>query len=144
MVLERRVVVPVRREAHYSFAIKVNFHWPHLRDEHVNAHVPLGLANEHGLCNVLLDDALLVVVQVGQVVDYRNAPTPAQVGRLADPDVVLLGTAGKGFNKLLVLVGEEKSYWDEVVNVAEHVAHLFDESRKIVFCAENAGLWKVN
>ena len=57
-------VVPFTGEANDAFLEQVELQGAHLGDQHVNAHVPLGASDEQRIVNVLLDNALLIVLQV--------------------------------------------------------------------------------
>ena len=57
-------VVPFTREANDAFFEQVELQRTHLGDQHVNAHVPLGATDQQRVVNVLLNNALLVVLQV--------------------------------------------------------------------------------
>ena len=57
-------VVPFTGEANDALFEQVELQGAHLGDQHVNTHVPLGATDQQRVVNVLLDNALLVVLQV--------------------------------------------------------------------------------
>lgn len=62
-------VVTLGGEANDALFKEVKLEWPQLGDKHIYAHVPLGAADQQRVVDVLLNHALLVVLQVLQVVD---------------------------------------------------------------------------
>ena len=62
LVAQLAHVVPVRAESDKTFFVQVHFHWAHLSNEDVDAHIPLNSTDEQRLADILLYDALLVVL----------------------------------------------------------------------------------
>ena len=61
-----------------------------MRYQYVDAHVPLRTTDQKWIINVLLDDALLVVLQVLQVADNGDFSASGQIRGLADPHLLSL------------------------------------------------------
>ena len=74
--------------------------------------------------DVLLDHTLLLVLKLGDVADDGDSTASAEIGRLADPNVLggsrPLG-ASEVLNELLVIVGQSVRGGHKVVDLAEHV-----------------------
>ena len=88
-----------------------------MRDQHINAHVPFDPSNEQGLGDVLLDYALLGILQFHHIVDKSNASAFRTICRLTDPLLVFVTV--EGVHKLIVLVGQDVGLGDKVVSFAE-------------------------
>ena len=91
LVVDVLCVVPVTAESDDSVSVEVDLHRPHLTDQYVNAHVPLNASDQARLLYVLLDDGLLLVLKHVNVTDEADAFAFAEVGRLANPDLLLFG-----------------------------------------------------
>ena len=65
-ILEAVSIVSFGRKAYYSFLEEVYLQRTHLSYENVNPHVPLGAPDQKRIVNVLLDYALLFVLEVVQ------------------------------------------------------------------------------
>ena len=68
-VLEAVCVVSFGRKTDNSFFEEVDLERAHLSYEDVDPHVPLGAPDQKRIVNVLLDYALLVVLEVLQTAD---------------------------------------------------------------------------
>lgn len=88
-----------------------------MRDQYINAHVPFDPSNEQGLGDVLLDYALLCVLQFHHIVDQGDASAFRTVCRLTDPFLVFVTV--ECVHKLIVLVGQDVGLGDKVVSFAE-------------------------
>ena len=138
-ILEAVRVVAFGREAHDPFPKQIKLERSHLRDENINAHVPLGASDEQRVMYVLLNNALLVVLQILQVADDRYFTAAGQVGGLADPHLLLLlaidGGARKRVHELLRFIRQTESQRREVVNFAEPALVPLDQSSQVVLRA---------
>ena len=123
-ILQAVRIVALRGKADDAFFEQVNFQRPHLRDQHVNPHVPLRTPDQQWIVNVLLNDTWLVVLQVVYVANQSNFTTPRQVVWFADPDLLpsILATnclLAKCVHELFCLVGQTVSVGGKVVNFTE-------------------------
>lgn len=89
-VLNVICVVALGGEPGDTLLEQMDFQRPHLRDEHIYAHVPLRPPDQQRVVNVLLYDALLVILQVLQVVNNRDLSTSTEVCGLTDPHLLFL------------------------------------------------------
>lgn len=97
----------------------MDFHGPDLGDDYVYPHVPLGAPYQQRLADVLLHYALLVVLEVGNVLDQEDASAPRQVTGLAYPDLLFI-CSREFLNELLVVVRHLKGLGSDVVDGPEH------------------------
>ena len=63
-ILEAISVVPLGRETDNSFLEEVDLQRTHLSNENIDPHVPLSASDQKRVVNVLLDYALLIVLEV--------------------------------------------------------------------------------
>ena len=81
--------------------------------------------------DVLLDDALLVILEVGELLDDGDFATSAQVCWLTDPHLLLtvLGKrlTSQSIHELLSLIWQAVSSGHEVEDVAKHVSIALDK-----------------
>ena len=149
-VLQTRGVVSIRRETHDAFLEQVQLERPYLSYEHIDAHVPLRPADEVRVRDVLLDDALLVILKVSDVVDEADTPPSTQVCRLANPDfsltviMVLSSLPCELLDELFRFVGQAVGCRYEVVDIAKHVLVSLYQPRQVVFGAQNSRLGEVD
>lgn len=89
-VLQVLSVVFLRRETHDTFSEEVHFQGTCCCYKYIDAHVPLVASNEQRVSNILLDDALLVILKFSNVTDKENLASSAQVSWLADPYLLII------------------------------------------------------
>mmetsp|Transcript_73437 Transcript_73437/g.215376 ORF Transcript_73437/g.215376 Transcript_73437/m.215376 type:complete len:300 (+) Transcript_73437:685-1584(+) len=96
-------------------------------DCHIRAHVPLVVAKEERVADVLLDDRQLPVVHGPHVVDHLNPAAAAAACRLHDPEVgdLLRLAGGRHHRGLLVLLGPLLAL--EVPVLLGHLREALDE-----------------
>ena len=63
----------------------MNLHGSHLRDCNVYSHVPLNTFDQGWVGDVFLNNTLLLILKVINVIDDRDASSPAHIGGFADP-----------------------------------------------------------
>ena len=135
-------VVTIATEPNQTLLVEVELHRVHLSDQHIDSHVPFDPANQQGLTDILLNYALLVVLQFHDIVDQRYSAASRHISRLADPLLVLVSL--EGTHKLVVLVGQDVGLRDEVVDFAENGLVFSNQPGERVFHADYRGLGKVN
>ena len=122
-VVEAVSVVSFGREADNSFLEEVDLERPHLSYENINPHVPLGAPDQKRIVNVLLDYALLIILEVLQTADDLDFTASREICGLADPHLFVIlpidSLSCIHVNELLCFIGETKCLRSEVVHFAE-------------------------
>ena len=81
--------------------------------------------------DVLLDDALLVILEVGELLDDGDFATSAQVRWLTYPHLLLTVLSkrltSQSIHELLSLIWQTVSSGHEIKNVAKHVSIALDK-----------------
>eukprot|EP00350_Pseudokeronopsis_sp_OXSARD2_P005382 CAMPEP_0170552546 /NCGR_PEP_ID=MMETSP0211-20121228/10419_1 /TAXON_ID=311385 /ORGANISM="Pseudokeronopsis sp., Strain OXSARD2" /LENGTH=118 /DNA_ID=CAMNT_0010860319 /DNA_START=1806 /DNA_END=2162 /DNA_ORIENTATION=- len=113
-VLDPGGVVLLAGEAGDPFLVEVDLQGPNLGDQHVDPHVPLVPFDQKWVLNVLLNDALLVIDELADIGDELNFLALAEVGGLADPNLVLTGSR-ELLRELFILVRQDKRDGSEIV-----------------------------
>ena len=120
----------------------------HLGDQDVDSHVPLRASDQSRVAYVLLNHALLVILQVLEVVDDSDLSATRQVRRFTDPHLFLLrgaeGLARVHVRELFRLVRQAVGRRCEVVNFAEPALVSLDEPRQVVLRAQDTRLGEVD
>lgn len=68
-IFQTSCVVAIGGKPDDAFFVEVQLEGSHGGDEHVDSHVPLGAFDQKRVHNVLLDDALLIIDEVGNVIN---------------------------------------------------------------------------
>ena len=122
-VVEAVSVVSFGREADNAFLEEVDLERPHLSYENINPHVPLGAPDQERIVNVLLDYALLIILEVLQTADDLDFTASREICGLADPHLFVIlpidSLSCIHVNELLCFIGETKCLRSEVVHFAE-------------------------
>lgn len=143
-VTEVTVVVALGREAHKAFSVQVQIHGPHpLWNQHVYAHVPLVPADEQRVTEVLLKDALMLVLQLVHVIDNCDSASPAHISWLADPEGALVALLVLVGYDLAVVVGEDERQRRKVKDLTVQLSQLLEHASQIVLRTNQACLWNV-
>ena len=67
-IIDRPQVILICGKANDTLFVQMNFHRAHRCYQHINTHIPLVTTDEQRVVDVPLYDALLVVVELGNVV----------------------------------------------------------------------------
>ena len=122
-ILEAVSVVSFGRKAYNSFLEEVDLQRTHLSYENVNPHIPLGASDQKRIVNVLLNYALLFVLEVFQAADDWDLAAAREVRRFANPHLFVIFPIDSfsciHVYELLSLIRETKRLRSEVVNFAK-------------------------
>ena len=110
-------------------------HRSHLGNGNVDTHIPLHTSDKHRVIDVSLQYALLVVLEVVNIVYNRDAAAPRQICRFANPLTLFIPISVEKVDELLVLIGQYEGKRREVVNIPMQLLLLLDYPRQIVFRA---------
>ena len=100
-----------------------------MRYEYVDAHVPLGSSDQMRVRNVFLNNTLLIVLQIGYVINQGNFASSTEICGFTNPYLFLCVIVAfcSVFRKLLYecfrLSGKAVGSRDEVVTLSKHVLH---------------------
>lgn len=108
-VVQLRLVVAISGEANKSLLIEVDLHWPQLSDRGVYTHIPLATTYEHRVRYVLLEYALLSILEIVHLIDNGYANSTSAIGGFANPHGLLVSILVPVVDDLLVLVRQNES-----------------------------------
>ena len=113
-VLHVGVVVSVGAETDEALLVEVDLDGTHLSYANIYSHVPLAAFDEVRIRQVFLEHALLIVLQVVNVVDDRDSSTLGHVRGFAYPHGILVSFFVVNLEKILVFVGHDEGHWGEI------------------------------
>ena len=117
-VLQTLQVVFLTAEPDDTLAVKPDFERSSFGNKDVDAHVPLVTLDQQGTGDVLLNDALLIILEFTNVTDEKDLSASAKISWFTDPYLFFILLC-KLFYELLIFVWQDKSRWGEIVNLSK-------------------------
>jgi len=113
-ILHVGVVVSVGTETNQSFLVEVYLDRAHLSYANIYSHVPFAPFDEVWIRQVFLEHALLIVLQVVNVVDDRDSSTLGHIRGFAYPHGILVSFFVVNLEKILVFIRHDEGHWGEI------------------------------